>query len=163
MQSRVLVGLLATIVGCSSDPPEIAGLPTEVTPGSVMIEWAGPNLSALLVPVYINNQGPYSFVLDTGATITCVDTRLARELELPRRGGNVGAVGLGGAGRIELVRIDSLRVGEAAANDVSACAVDLSLAEQVGVEFDGLLGLNFLRAYDLLIDFAGGQVTLTVP
>lgn len=43
----------------------------------VPIHLAGPGETALLVPVRINGQGLYDFVLDTGATLTCVDVALA--------------------------------------------------------------------------------------
>jgi hypothetical protein len=33
----------------------------------------------------------------------------------------------------------------------------------VGTEVDGLLGLNFLRAFDVQLDFARNVLTLTAP
>jgi predicted aspartyl protease len=43
-----------------------------------------PNDAAIMVQVKINGQGPYDFVLDTGATFTCLDNDLADQLKLPR-------------------------------------------------------------------------------
>ncbi|HEX4577688.1 MAG TPA: retropepsin-like aspartic protease [Edaphobacter sp.] len=38
--------------------------------------------SSIVVPVYVNDNGPFDFLLDTGSTITIVDPKLLRSLEL---------------------------------------------------------------------------------
>lgn len=93
-------------------------------------------------------------MLDTGATLTCVDQALAQQLQLPEAGGMVGVgAGAGGAGQMRLVTLDSLRVGAARAEELTACALDLEHTASVGLEIDGLLGLNFLRSFRVTLDF----------
>ncbi len=36
--------------------------------------------SSIVVPVYMNDDGPFDFLLDTGSTITIVDPELLRSL-----------------------------------------------------------------------------------
>lgn len=156
--------LLSLLAACQSGAPARVEAPADSTAGEIAIEWAGPGEAALTVPVHVNGQGPYSFILDTGATYTCVSNELATELSLPTASGQIGVgAGIGGAGRMRLVRIDSLRVGPARAEELSACALDLSTAQSIGIEFDGLLGLNFLRSFRTVLDFERGVVVLQQP
>lgn len=120
--------------------------------------------AAMLVPVHVNGDGPLQFALDTGSTLTCVDGSVADRLELPERLGMRGVTaGAAGVGRMRVVLIDSLRVGGVAMRELDACVVDLGHAREVGVEIDGLIGLNFLRAYRVGIDFDRGVLSLQNP
>ena len=147
--------LLWPSAGCEmGGAPARVEAPADSAAGEVAFELAGPNDAALLVPVYLNGQGPFDFVLDTGATFTCVDRDVAQRLQLPERTGALGiGAGVGGAGRIRLVRVDSLRVGASRALDVTACELDLAQVEQIGLEVDGLLGLNVLKEFRMTLDF----------
>lgn len=141
--------------GCQQmGAPARVEAPADSAAGEIPFELAGPGGAALIVPVYLNGQGPFDFVLDTGATITCVDQAIAQQLELPKARGVVGVgAGAAGAGQMQLVTLDSLRIGAAKAGRLSACALDLSHTGRVGLEIDGLLGLNFLRSFRVTLDF----------
>lgn len=116
------------------------------------------------MPVYVNGEGPFDFVLDTGATLTCLEQTVAAELGVPRARGAVGVgAGVGSAGRMELVRVDSLRLGAAQAFEMTACVLDLQHMQAFGVAIDGLLGLNFLRSFRVTLDFEREILTLVDP
>src|SRR5437879_4339996 len=89
-----LVVLLGSWSGCVIPAPKDLGVPAGTVPGEVNFELAPPNDAAIIVPVKINGQGPYKFVLDTGATFTCIDQKLVDELKLPESGGQFGGGGL---------------------------------------------------------------------
>lgn len=128
----------------------------------VAFEMAGPGGAALMVPVHVNGSGPHRFVLDTGATMTCIDASLADRLQLPEERGRVG-VGMGigqEPGALRLVDIDSLRVGQATATGITGCALDLEQFQAVGLQVDGLLGLNYLREFRMTLDFRAERLTL---
>lgn len=147
-----LAGLL--IVRCAQVDVGGADVAADVKPGEVAFRLAEPNDTAIVVPVTINGKGPYDFVLDTGATLTCVGESLARELELPEPRGVLGrGASIGGSGNMRLVQIESLRVGETEATDVMGCAVDLSNVRQLGLDVRGLLGLNVLKNFRVTLDF----------
>ena len=161
---KVLVLLIAVIlIGCDASVPAQTVAPADSAAGETAISLLGPNEAALVVPVSINGRAPVNFILDTGATLTCIDVSLARVLELP--GGEVTngvAIGAMSAGRVETVRIDSLRIGNAAAYDLLACRLDLAaLREALGVQ--GLIGLNFLKSFDVALDFERRVLPLTRP
>lgn len=152
------------IGGCQPAEPARVEAPADSAAGEIAFEWAGANEAALVVPVHINGRGPYSFVLDTGATLTCVEQDVATELSLPESRGQIGfGAGIGGSGRMRLVSADSVRVGAATAEDLPLCALDLSSMQQMGMDFDGLLGLNFLRPFHMSIDFEREILTLREP
>ena len=122
---------------------------------------ARPNGAAVLVPVQINGRPAIDFVLDTGATLSCVDVSLARELQLPEDDAIGGiAVGAMNVGRLQTVRVDSLRVGNAVVYDVPACVLDLEALRR-GFGAQGLIGLNFLKSFDMQLDFDRNVLTLT--
>src|SRR5213593_2208651 len=95
-----LVALLASWTACVIQSPKDIGVPAETAPGEVNFELAPPNDAAIIVPVKINGQGPYKFVLDTGATFTCIDAKLVDELKLPEWRGTFGAVITPGEGNV---------------------------------------------------------------
>jgi predicted aspartyl protease len=157
----LVAGLLACTV---PGTPASASAPADSTAGELAFRLAGPGGAALVVPVHVNGRGPYELILDTGATYTCVDTTLARELSLPVRRGVVGGVvGIGGAGGVQLHAVDSLRVGAASARDLTVCALDLRTLRAVGPQVRGLLGLNFLKSFHVTLDFERDVLRLTRP
>jgi predicted aspartyl protease len=155
---------VALLAAAACTFPARAPGPAEASPGEVRFELAGLGEAALLVPVRINGQGPYRFVLDTGATLTCLDQSLAGQLSLPERRGmrGVGA-GVRQAGAVSLVSVETVEVGTARAEDLTACVLDLSALRTVAEDARGLLGLNFLKPYRVTIDFERSIVALESP
>ena len=159
----LLLSLLA--LGCGLQSTISPGSPSETAPGEVSFKLAGPNEAALIVPVKINGKGPYDFVLDTGATFTCVDRTLADELKLPDWSGPLGGVVVtGGEGQMGLVKIDMLEVGDTAkASELVACKLDLTRMQPPGFGIKGLVGLNFLKNYRVTINFERNSLRLDKP
>ena len=157
--------LVVMALGCSLPSAVSPGSPSETAPGEVSFKLAGPNEAALIVPVKINGNGPYDFVLDTGATFTCVDRPLAEELKLPNWSGPLGTVVItGGEGEMGFVKIDRFEVGgTASASELVACKLDLSRMQPPGFGIKGLVGLNFLKNYHLTIDFQRKTLRLDKP
>lgn len=157
--------ILLTTAGCvvQSDPGT-ADVAADVKAGETAFRMAAPNDTAIVIPVMIGEKGPYDFVVDTGATLTCVAESLAAELSLPEPRGVFGrGATLGGSGNMRLVRIESLRIGETESTNVTACAIDLSQLESVGLEIDGLLGLNVLKNFRVTLDFDRNVMRLEPP
>jgi predicted aspartyl protease len=142
--------------------PERVEAPADSAAGETTFELAGPGGGALVVPVHVNGAGPFRFVLDTGATLTCVGSALSDSLALPEQRGAAGiGAGIGGTGRMRLVRLDSLRVGAAVAAGMTACSLELAHITDLGFDVQGLLGLNFLREFRVTLDFDRRVMTLS--
>jgi hypothetical protein len=79
-----------------------------------------------------------------------------------------GGIGYGGGLRgslspMRVIRIDRIELGDAEARSLNGCVVDLDAIQQAGVDARGLLGLNFLKAYRLTLDFPRGVLQLQPP
>ncbi len=161
----LLIALLtAATVGCAVKVPTGPTAPANTEAGEVSFELAGPGGAALIVPVQINGQGPFNFVLDTGATLTCVDQGLVEQLKLPEQKGVFGAgATIRGEGNVKLVSISSLQVGTATATDLNGCDIDLGSLKAIGADVKGLLGLNFLKSFKVTIDFERKVLQLEKP
>lgn len=163
---RATLALLALLtLGCNRlGAPSSVTLPPDSAAGEIPFHLAGPNETAIVVPAVLNGRESVSLILDTGATLTCVDTSVTNALRLPERIGVIGAgIGVGSTGRMRLVKLDSIRVGGATARDLTACTIDLSNVRAVSPSARGLLGLNFLRNFRVTLDFQRSVLRLQQP
>jgi len=159
-----LVGLLVPWSACVVPGLKDFGGAAETTPGEVSFELAPPNDAAIIVPVKINGKGPYKFVLDTGATFTCIDQKLVDELKLPEWRGQLGVgVIVPKGGNVKLVKLDTFEVGNSKATDLKACAIEFSRLQTDGLDARGLVGLNFLKSFHVNIDFKKNVLHLDKP
>lgn len=130
-------------------------------PGEIPFTLAGTGGAAVVVEGRLNGRGPYRFVVDTGATLTCVDDGLAEELALPTVPGVIGhGATIGRAGAVTLRRLESIELGNAKATDLTVCVLDLANLAGAGLHVDGLVGLNVLRAYTVTFDFKRNILSL---
>jgi predicted aspartyl protease len=158
------ISLGVVTAGCTDPRRSTEATVADSAAGELPFRMAGPGGAAIVVPVFINGHGPVDLILDTGATLTCVDTSLARQLALPERRGVLGmGVTVGGSGRLALHGVDSLRVGGALARKLTVCAMDLRALRNVERDVHGLLGLNVLREFRVTLDFERGVLRLEDP
>jgi Aspartyl protease len=115
------------------------------------------DLSMIIVPVSINGSGPYDFMLDTGCAKTMVDQKLAEELRLPRVG-DKRITGVLASARMSVVLLDSLSVAGAkvAGGEVYSSDHPATVTGKVR----GVLGEDFLRNFDVLIDYSHAVIRL---
>jgi hypothetical protein len=105
------------------------------------------NGASVIVPVMFNGTLRANLALDTGATITVVSRRIASNLALSTLGvGKVGTVS--GVITVPLVRLRSLKVGDAQVYDLVVSVHDFSTDPRV----EGLLGLDFLKHFHVSLD-----------
>jgi len=161
--SVLLVSLTLACAGCEGALPARAPVQADTGAGEVPLRVAGRGGAVLMVAAHINGSGPYNLVLDTGATLTCIDEGIARQLRLPRKTGAVGlGAGVGGSGRVDLVQVDSIRLGSSSVGGMTACVLDLRHLRELGAGgVSGLLGLNFLTRFHVALDFERRLMTLT--
>lgn len=118
--------------------------------------------SYLLVPVRINGKDLGPFILDTGASISMIDRKLAAELRLEAAtfpGGFAGRADLKG----ERYALDSLEVGSVKARELFVMATDLGSFHNPSVNFPvkGILGMDFVLArMPFTINWQEAQLTL---
>jgi len=107
----------------------------------------------IVVPVTINRSGPYEFLLDTGTRMTMVGASLADELHLDTHG-TVTVAGLGFRQPASLTQLDLLEAGSHAVTDQRVLVYSLLNLRSVDSRIRGILGEDFLKHFDVLIDYA---------
>jgi hypothetical protein len=115
--------------------------------------------SIIIVPVMLNDSGPYDFVLDTAAQITTIDPALASELRLKLQG-SAGVTGAGFSTRASFALPESLLAGEHVLKNPLLLVHPLGQIQVSDPRVRGIVGENFLERFDLLIDYAHGIVCL---
>jgi len=129
----------------------------------VTFRLTGAKRPLVLLPVFVDRRGPYSFVLDSGAVSTLVSNELAEALALPR---GEEQDGRGAAGTMTLVKseLPSLTVGQETLENVPGFVTDLSfIGRATGAQVDGVLGHSFLSHFVMTLDYATNALTLSRP
>jgi hypothetical protein len=128
---------------CAEEPPAPSTLSA--------IHFRSPRGSSIVVPVYMNDNGPFDFLLDTGSTITIIDPELLRSLRLDViEGGTVTT--LAGKTAIPLAVARTVSVGPLTESKVELGVRDLAGLRELDSKIRGVLGQNALRNADYLID-----------
>lgn len=159
------VALLAACVPLASCAISITGPRTATSSGSaisipVRVVHDGAGGTAILVGVTIGGKGPFTFVLDTGAESSLIDSATAKRLDLKVAGSPHPISGIGGVQQAVPVQLkdwhaDVLRL-PAVTMDSASFAGD-----RFGNNIRGLLGSDVLSQFGTItIDYAGGTLTV---
>ncbi len=106
-----------------------------------------------LAPIRLEGQGPYAFLMDTGASRCVVSPEVARALGLPA-GPAAVAGGVAEDLRCYHSTIPRLSIGDVTIEDVGAIVMDCSgVSDNAGVRVDGYLGHNLLSRFVVTLDF----------
>lgn len=153
-----IVGLLAfaTFIPAMAQIPEQTAPATNIVTAKIKLD----DLSMIIIPVSINGSGPYEFLLDTGCAKTIVDQKLADQLGLPRAGEKT-IVGVLASATMSVVHVNSLSVAGAnvAGGDMYSSDHPVTVTSNVR----GVLGEDFLRNFDLLIDYRHQTIRIESP
>ena len=107
----------------------------------------------MTVAVRIRGQGPYDFLVDTGAETTVLSTALAVRLGLPH-GAQRNVMGVAGTRRVDTVALVGLSLGKRAVDNEATPLLD---GADLGAE--GIVGLDGLQGQRVLLDFAAHRIT----
>ena len=106
----------------------------------------------IVVQTMVNGSGPFSFLLDTGATRTVIDPELARQLQAPVVG-EASLTGILHVRQDELVRLENVRLGVVSASGLGVIVDKLVRQKTLAPGIRGVLGEDFLSGFDILIDY----------
>ena len=158
---RLALGRLAAAGGLVFAAPQIAfgqvpaiqALEPDEPPTSIAI--TRELFEHITAPVMINGQGPFRFMVDTGANISCVSGRLAQQLALPR-GRELQVNTVVGRRTRPSVTIDRLQIGTRVRKRVEAPVLPMT-----DFDIDGVLGIDWLKGQRLVMGFAGNTLEIT--
>src|SRR6201996_2701340 len=112
-----------------------------------------------IVEVSINHTGPYPFLLDTGAQITSIDPALAAALQMKPHV-SAGLVGVASHEAVPTAEVDDMHVGDQEIAHARVAIHSLSRLQAADPSIRGVLGGDFLRHFDVLIDQANSLLCL---
>lgn len=135
-------------------PPDDVELPDEDHPPA-KVNTRNGRYEHMLAPVNINGRGPFNFLLDTGANVSCVSNRLMEKLELVP-GDTAPVHTVVGVQDRPVVVLDHLQVGPRNRRKVRAPALPIK-----GTDADGVLGVDWLKGQRLVMDFKGQKLEIT--
>lgn len=102
----------------------------------------------MTVPVRVQEQGPFRFLVDTGAQNTVLSTDLAARLAIPAKS-RATLVGVAGKQLVDAVSVEQIDIGRRSYYGIYA-----PLLDQHNIGADGILGVDSLQGQRVLIDFA---------
>lgn len=111
--------------------------------------------SRMTVDVTVNEQGPYKFVVDSGADTSVVGQRLASRLDLPSAP-SIMLNAMTETTRIDRVSLDRLRLGSTTFEDLQ---VPILKERDIGAH--GMIGLDALADQRLMMDFENRVITVS--
>lgn len=107
----------------------------------------------VLVPTFINDQGPFDFILDTGASTSLLTHSLAEQLGISSQNEQEALVA-GGKIALGLGEVNSFSLGKAKVNDLTVGIVDLTdVCQAINAEVMGGIGYNFLRNFHISLNY----------
>lgn len=115
----------------------------------------------VLLPTLINGQGPYTFLLDTGASMLVLAPSLAHTLRLQAHA-EESLMGAAGQTRGWISRLDTIAVGRAERCQLPVLVADIfaALSEDVGARVEGVLGYPYLQAFQVTLDYRAAVALL---
>jgi predicted aspartyl protease len=109
----------------------------------------------MTVPVNLEGQGPYRFIVDTGAERTVISRELATSLQLVP-GTTARVHSMTEVSDIATVLIQKLQLGRKSITAIHAPALS---RRNLGAE--GMLGVDTLQAQRVMFDFGKGEMTVS--
>ena len=155
--AALLVCFVLTPAPLHAEPEVLRLAPPPGTGPEFAVPTTNDRAGRIVVEVFINELGPYRFIVDTGANRSVMSQRLAQSLALPV-GTEADAVvhGITGFAVMPQVLIRAMRVGtlELAAQRLAV------LPDMVFGDTDGILGIDALQQARIDIDFARDKVVV---
>lgn len=114
-------------------------------------------IGMIVAPVMLNGQGPFRFMLDTGATRTVLAASALAKLNLkPDDSAKISVVGVSGTSVVATVHIDTVDSGAMHFRDLTAPV----LSGEFMKGLDGILGMDGLNGMTLSANFAQDRVII---
>jgi predicted aspartyl protease len=152
---------LALLSGCTIQAGQVEQLSTAngITANvSVVSDPAGG--VTVLAPVMIRGRGPFTFVVDTGASVSLIDRRLADQLGLPVSGDSQQVEGIGGVETVVPVQISGWTLGKIKLPGINIDKTSFSSSE-LGGSAVGLLGSDIWNDFGVItIDYSAQTLTV---
>jgi predicted aspartyl protease len=106
----------------------------------------------MVISVTANGNGPFDFLLDTGAENSIVDPVLATRLSLPTLK-QIQQVTLTGSQMIPVSVLSTLEIGSARVSPLPVLIQNLAALRKIDSRVVGILGQDFLSHFNYMVDY----------
>lgn len=122
----------------------------------------------VVIPIYINEKGPFNFILDTGVDpLIITDSSIVDATQLT----NLRRVKINGNGEGDEITAYisnnvTAKVGEASMQHIPTVILKedvFNLSSYLGMKIHGLLGYNFFNSFVVKINYSQSRVSFRVP
>jgi len=168
--SRLQSLLVATLALTASAEPPVGSTGSRVTPATAPaydvpaddLLFASPtrvdHIGRVVVPVMVDGQGPFRFIVDTGASRSTISPQLAHLLGLdPSASLPLQVHGITGTEEVPSVPIRRLQAGDLVIEDTRLPVIWAPLMAGA----DGILGVAGLKGRRILVDFQHNRVMIS--
>jgi Aspartyl protease len=124
-----------------------------------IIKLTTASLGYLIVPVSVNGSGPYPFLLDTGSNRTLVRNELLNTLGISSKK-SIPANMTANVSYLRQTVAESVTVADLSIDGLEIEGIDVDQISRLGVSIQGVLGEDFLKHFDILIDNHAKTLTL---
>ncbi len=113
----------------------------------------------IVVPVYINQKGPYNFILDTGVGLTLITEPTLKDSLQLNTGVNISISGVGSDSDLKAFIASGIQMqlGETSAKTLQVAVLSedvFNLSSYVGIPIYGILGYQFFNSFVVHIKYS---------
>lgn len=122
----------------------------------------------IIIPVYINEKGPYNFILDTGVDpMIITDTTIINRADLPGLR-NIKVSGTGEGDEIEAYysNMISCKIGNAYTQNMPSVILKedvFNLSRYLGMKIHGLIGYYFFNSFIVKVNYMNTKLSFQKP
>ena len=160
MRTLLALVLLGSFLGFTKadEPkkPETIVVPIELLPSGHFV-----------VIAKINDKGAYRFILDTGAPLTIVNSKTAKDAGLTKKASGGGLLSML-TSNMSPMTVKSLEIGSVNAEKTTAVVMDHPTVAAISKEYEktsgpieGLIGFPFFARYSMTVDYQKKELTFT--
>jgi hypothetical protein len=122
----------------------------------------------IIVPLYINDKGPYNFLLDTGVgQMIITDTTFIKTFEVKQyKTVKIQGYGLGKEIEAILTRDLNVKIGRAKMNNLPTAVFKedvFDLSAYLGIKIYGILGYYFFNSFVVKVNYDSDRITFYRP
>jgi predicted aspartyl protease len=154
MDRASVVALLGTLLLSVVCGAALGNTRTQLGSNEMAIEVYGGYL--VVVRGSVNNAENLRFLLDTGASNTAIDRRVAERLGL--HGQPAKVINFDKTVALEWTEVQQMTFGPECTSNVRVMIEDLGYLRSTGLHVDGVIGLDQLRRQSFLVDYARERV-----
>ncbi|RZK81723.1 MAG: peptide-binding protein [Pedobacter sp.] len=152
-----VTSVISCVQNCFSQQFEFPGRRTRDKLGFEMIK------NLVIIPLYINNTGPYNFILDTGVSpMIITDPTIISGLEIKSlRPTKISGLGKGPDIDALLTNEIKASIGKSSISNLPAAILKediLGLSNYVGIKIHGLIGFYFFNSFVVHINYSSKNI-----